>query len=188
MNKSKRNGRCQASCAAGRRSDSEHIMPMPSQEGPTRRRRRSDCFTSCKYTRLSWRCRTRNCSGSDRGRGRAQSRYTDLYEFAPGRVPDPESGRRDSAGESHGSAPVGLERSHLVGKRLAVMVDADSRPVFNAFLSKVFGTGHKETCEVVVRPEVASPFAVEFAATASAGGEECRVVARISPPASAPKH
>jgi signal transduction histidine kinase/ActR/RegA family two-component response regulator len=70
-----------------------------------------------------------------------------------------------------------LERSHLVGKRLGIMVDADSRPVFNTFFAKVFETGVKETCEVVVRPELASPFAVEFAATVSAGGKECRVVA-----------
>ena len=63
-----------------------------------------------------------------------------------------------------GARLLGLERSRLVGKRLAVLVDADSRPVFHAFLARVFDNGIKETCEVVVRPELASPFAVEFAA------------------------
>jgi signal transduction histidine kinase/ActR/RegA family two-component response regulator len=57
------------------------------------------------------------------------------------------------------------------------MVEADSRPVFNAFFAKVFETGVRESCEVVVRPETASPFAVEFAATSTASSKECRVVA-----------
>ena len=105
------------------------------------------------------------------------SRYTDLYEFAPvGYL------TLNRAGEIlqlnlTGSRLLGLERSRLVGKRLAVMVDTDSRPVFNAFLTRTFDDGIKQTCEVVIRPEMASPFAVELAATSSAGGKECRVVA-----------
>src|ERR1017187_3817492 len=105
------------------------------------------------------------------------SRYTDLYEFAPvGYLTLNREGEIRQVNLT-GARLLGLERSHLVGKRLGIMVDADSRPVFNAFFSKVFETGLKETCEVVVRPELASPFAVEFAATVSAGGKECRVVA-----------
>ena len=105
------------------------------------------------------------------------SRYTDLYEFAPvGYL------TLNRAGEIRqlnltGARLFGLERSHLVGKRLAILVDADSRAVFNTFFAKVFDSGIKETCEVVVRPELASPFAVEFAATSAAGGKECRLVA-----------
>jgi signal transduction histidine kinase/ActR/RegA family two-component response regulator len=75
-----------------------------------------------------------------------------------------------------GARLFALERSRMVGRRLAALIDADSRLVFNTFLTNVFEKGGKEACEVVVRPELASPFAVEFAATVSAGGKECRVV------------
>ncbi len=105
------------------------------------------------------------------------SRYTDLYEFAPvGYMTLNHEGEIRQVNLT-GARLLGLERSRLVGKRLAILIDADSRSVFNTFFAKVFETGVKETCEVVVRPELASPFAVEFAATASAGGKECRVVA-----------
>ena len=105
------------------------------------------------------------------------ARYTDLYEFAPvGYLTLNREGEIRQVNLT-GARLSGLERSRLVGKRLAILVDADSRPVFNAFFTKVFETGVKETCEVVVRPELASPFAVEFAATSAAGGKECRVVA-----------
>jgi PAS domain S-box-containing protein len=105
------------------------------------------------------------------------SRYTDLYEFAPvGYLTLNRAGEIRQVNLT-GTRLLGLERSHLVGKRLAVLVDADSRAVFNAFFTKVFDNGSKETCEVVVRPELASPFAVEFSAMSAAGGKECRVVA-----------
>jgi PAS domain S-box-containing protein len=105
------------------------------------------------------------------------SRYTDLYEFAPvGYLTLNREGEIRQVNLT-GSRLLGLERSRLVGKRLAVLIDADTRAVFNTFLTRVFENGSKEACEVVVRPELASPFAVEFAATAAAGGKECRVVA-----------
>jgi PAS domain S-box-containing protein len=104
-------------------------------------------------------------------------RYTDLYEFAPvGYLTLSQEGEIRQVNLT-GTRLLGLERSHLVGKRLAVLVDADSRAVFNAFLTKVFENGTKEACEVVVRPELRSPFAVELSAVASARGTECRVVA-----------
>jgi PAS domain S-box-containing protein len=105
------------------------------------------------------------------------SRYTDLYEFAPvGYLTLNREGEIRQVNLT-GARLLGLERSRLVGKRLAILVDADSRTVFSTFLTKVFGSGTKEVCEVVVRPELAAPFAVELAATASADGKECRIVA-----------
>jgi PAS domain S-box-containing protein len=104
-------------------------------------------------------------------------RYTDLYEFAPvGYLTLNREGEIRQV-NLMGARLLGLERSRLVGKCLAVLVDADSRTVFSTFLTKVFGNGTKEVCGVVVRPELAAPFAVEFAATASADGKECRIVA-----------
>jgi PAS domain S-box-containing protein len=105
------------------------------------------------------------------------SRYTDLYEFAPVGYLTLNRGGEIRQVNLTGARLLGLERAHLVGKRLAILVDADSRPAFNAFLAKLFETGSRGSCEVVVRPELASPFAVEFAATSASGGKECRVVA-----------
>jgi PAS domain S-box-containing protein len=106
------------------------------------------------------------------------SRYTDLYEFAPvGYLTLARNGEIRQVNLT-GSRLLGLERSHLIGKRLAALVDADSRLLFTEFLSKVFGSEGKATCVVVVRPELGSPFAVEFGATAVAGRNDCRVVAR----------
>ena len=116
----------------------------------------------------------------ERSRGEVEeglARYTDLYEFAPvGYLTLSREGEIRQINFT-GARLLGLERSRLVGKRLAIVVDADSRPAFNTFLTKVFETGSKESCEVVVRPELASPFAVEFSATVATGGQECRVVA-----------
>ena len=88
------------------------------------------------------------------------ARYTDLYEFAPvGYLTLNREGEIRQVNLT-GARLLGLPRSRLVGKRLAIIVDAESRPAFNTFLSKVFETGSRESCEVVVRPELASPFAV----------------------------
>ncbi len=66
------------------------------------------------------------------------SRYTDLYEFAPvGYLTLNREGEIRQVNLT-GTRLLGLERSHLVGKRLGNVVDANSRPVFNAFLTKVF--------------------------------------------------
>jgi PAS domain S-box-containing protein len=107
----------------------------------------------------------------------ALSRYTDLYEFAPvGYLTLNLRGEVQQVNLT-GAHLFGLERSRLVGERLALLVDVDSRSDFEAFLTKALSAESTESCEVVVRPELASPFAVEFAGTSAVGGTECRVVA-----------
>jgi PAS domain S-box-containing protein len=105
------------------------------------------------------------------------SRYTELYEFAPVGYLTVNLQSEIRQVNLTGTRLLGLERSHLIGKRLALLVDGDSRAVFNGFLAKVFENGTKESCDVVIRPELGAPFAVELNATASAGGKECRIVA-----------
>ena len=103
-------------------------------------------------------------------------RYIDLYEFAPvGYLTLTRDGEIRRVNLT-GSRLLGLERSHLVGKHLATLVDADSRSIFAEFLGKVFGKETKAACEVLLRPELGSPFAVEFSGASSAGGNDCRVV------------
>jgi PAS domain S-box-containing protein len=104
-------------------------------------------------------------------------RFTDLYEFAP--IGYLTLGREGEIRQVNltGTRLWGLERSHMVGKRLGVLVDANSRSVFNDFMTRVFELGTRLTCEVVVRPELGAPFAVELSGKVSAEGNECRVVA-----------
>jgi PAS domain-containing protein len=117
------------------------------------------------------------------------SRYTDLYEFAPvGYLTLNQRGEIQQVNLT-GSRLLGLERSHLVGKRLSIMVDADSRPVFNAFLAKVFenwGQGKPARWSYALswrRPLPSnSPPRRQPAARNAASSP------RTSPPASAPRH
>jgi len=105
------------------------------------------------------------------------ARFTDLYEFAPvGYLTLNREGEIRQVNLT-GTRLLGLERSHMVGKRLAILVDADSRAIFNDFLARAFELATKAVCEVVIRPELGAPFVVELSAKASAGGDECRVVA-----------
>lgn len=105
------------------------------------------------------------------------SRYTDLYEFAPvGYLTLKRDGEIRQVNLT-GARLLGLERSRLIGKRLAMLIDADSRAAFATFLNRGLANEGTVTCEVVVRPELGAPFAVGLSAAASAGGKECRVVA-----------
>jgi PAS domain S-box-containing protein len=107
----------------------------------------------------------------------ALARYADLYELAPvgyltlDRLGDIRQANLMAA------RLLGLERSRLLGRRLALLVDVDNRPAFEAFFARALEADSKERCEVIVRPELASPFAVEFTATSGTGGTECRMVA-----------
>jgi PAS domain-containing protein len=72
------------------------------------------------------------------------ARFTDLYEFAPvGYLTLNRQGEIRQVNLT-GAHLLGLDRSHLVGKRLATIVDAGSRPAFHAFFTKVLETGSKE--------------------------------------------
>jgi PAS domain S-box-containing protein len=103
------------------------------------------------------------------------ARYTELYEFAPagyltlGR--DGEIRQLNLAG----ARLLGLERSRLVGARFGILLAADSRPDFNAFLAKVFASQTKQACEL--RTEGATSLALEVTGTAADDARECRIVA-----------
>jgi len=105
------------------------------------------------------------------------SRFTNLYESAP--VGYLTFGRDGTIRQVNltGARLLGLERTHLVGRRMGVLLAAGSRPVFDTFLGKVWGSESKEACEVVLHAEGAPSLALELTGTAGEGGQECRVVA-----------
>src|SRR5882672_1531872 len=68
----------------------------------------------------------------------ALEKYTDLYDFAPvGYFSIDESGVILEA-NLRGAALLGVERSRLINRRLLLFMSPTSRPMFLAFLKKVF--------------------------------------------------
>ncbi len=106
----------------------------------------------------------------------ALSNYTDLYDFAP--VGYFTLGRDTTirAVNLTGADLLGTERSRLIKRRLDLFVSNETRPVFDELIAKVFESGNRETCEVVIRREKNIPLQVLIEAVRSESGEECRTV------------
>jgi PAS domain S-box-containing protein len=102
--------------------------------------------------------------------------YTELYDFAP--VGYFTLGRDGTIHRVNltGAVLLGIERSRVVNRRFALFVSDDTRPTFNAFLSKVFEGRSKETCEVTLQKQGNHPLFAHIDATVSEGGQECLAV------------
>jgi PAS domain S-box-containing protein len=80
-------------------------------------------------------------------------KYTDLYDFAPvGYFSIDEQGLILEVNLT-GAALLGIERSRLVKRRLPRFVAPTSRPIFLAFLEKVFAGPGKQVCEAELLKE-----------------------------------
>jgi PAS domain S-box-containing protein len=106
-------------------------------------------------------------------------RYTDLYDFAPvGYFSLNEQGVILEANLT-GAALLGVERSRLIKRRLHQFLSAMSRPVFLAFLERVFTEPGKQVCEVSLLKKGGTSFWADVQATSAASlrGERkwCRV-------------
>jgi signal transduction histidine kinase/ActR/RegA family two-component response regulator len=115
----------------------------------------------------------------ERARGELEAglqSYSELYDFAP--VGYFTLGREGEIRKANltGSRLLKVERSRLVGGRFGRFVAAGSRPVFNAFLKKVFGSRAKEACDVVLQVEGGEPLSVHIEAAASEEEQDCRAV------------
>ena len=73
-----------------------------------------------------------------------------------------------------GGRLLGVDRSGLASRRFGLLVSADSRPAFNAFLKKVFESQAKETCELALRKEGQEPLWARIDATATQDSQACR--------------
>jgi len=79
----------------------------------------------------------------------ALTEYEELYDFAPvGYLTLDEKGSILKVNLA-GAAMLGTERSHLVGRRFALGVTADTRPAFHAFLDTVRRDG-KGACDLAL--------------------------------------
>ena len=94
-------------------------------------------------------------------------KYTDLYDFAPvGYFSLDEQGRILEVNLT-GAALLGVERSRLINRRLPRFVAPTSRPIFLAFLEKVFAGPGKQVCEASLLNEDGTPFWANFQATSA---------------------
>jgi len=105
-------------------------------------------------------------------------KYTDLYDFAPvGYFSIDEQGLISEVNLT-GAALLGVERSQLIGRRLQHFLSPTSRPVFLAFLDKVFAGSGKQICEASLLNKSGTPSWVDFQATPAVSGSEqkwCRL-------------
>ena len=102
-------------------------------------------------------------------------KYTDLYDFAPVGYFTLARDGAIHAVNLRGAALLGLERTPLTGRHFEQFVIIADRPVFTAFLCKVFGSQAKAACELALLKEDEGPIFVQIEAVAVASGQECLV-------------
>jgi PAS domain S-box-containing protein len=97
----------------------------------------------------------------------ALEKYTDLYDFAPvGYFSIDEAGVILEANLT-GAALLGVERSRLVNRRLVLFLSPTSRPIFLAFLNKVFAEPKDQVCEALLLKENGGTFWASFRGTSA---------------------
>lgn len=102
--------------------------------------------------------------------------YTDLYDFAPvGYVTLSPDGVVRAANLT-AAGLLGMDRSRLLGRNIALFVVKETQPFFAAFLGKVFSRQSKESCEVAFTTTGSVSLFVQIEAVLSASGQECRAV------------
>jgi len=107
-------------------------------------------------------------------------KYTDLYDFAPvGYFSMDEQGLILEVNLT-GAALLGVERSRLINRRLQRFVASMSRPVFLAFLEKVFAEPGKQVCEASLLNEDGTPFWADLQAASAASLRGARRWCRVA--------
>ena len=103
-------------------------------------------------------------------------KYTELYDLAPSGYFT--LGNTGDILECNlcGSQMLGKERSYLKGRRFALHVSEDTRPIYNLFLDQVFLTKHKETCEVKLVTNGDNPIYVLLTGIITENQEQCNVI------------
>ena len=101
-------------------------------------------------------------------------KYSDLYDFAPvGYLTLDREGVVREANLTCTSL-LGIDRSRLVNQRFRLCVAALHRPVFDAFLQRVFESKTGESCELQILKEGGPAVEMRLQGTPAASGQECR--------------
>ena len=104
-------------------------------------------------------------------------KYSDLYDLAPVGYFILDRAGVIRAINLAGAGFLGGERSSLINRSLDLFISAETRPVFHDYLSRLFASDTKQTCEVVFHKEGEVPVIVRVEARISGSREEeCRAV------------
>ena len=107
----------------------------------------------------------------------AIEKYKNLYNFAPlGYFTLSKEGKIIELNH-FGSKMLDKERSRLQNSSFGFFITNETRPVFNAFLTKVFESETKETCEVVLITNDKLPIYVHLTGIVAKNEEQCLVTA-----------
>ena len=104
-------------------------------------------------------------------------KYIDLYDFAPvGYATLDRKGIIQDVNLT-GSKLLGVEPSHLIGRRFGQFLTNEDAPTLTALLDKIFTDPAPaiESCEIMLKKEEHRPFFVQIEVLASRSGQECRV-------------
>lgn len=105
----------------------------------------------------------------------AADKYTELFDFAPiGYFTLSKDGNIIDLNLC-GAQMIGRERLHVNKSLFAFFVSDTTKPIFNQFLSDIFDTKEKETCEVTLSNDDSIPFFVQLTGIVSKGGDQCLV-------------
>jgi len=110
----------------------------------------------------------------------ALEKYTDLYDFAPvGYFSIDES---DVILETNltGAALLGVARSRLINRRLLLFIAPTSRPIFLAFLKKVFTGSKDQACEALLLKKGGGTFWAAFQAMSAVCPKGMRKWCRVA--------
>jgi len=105
----------------------------------------------------------------------AAKKYSELYDLAPSGYFTLSKEGEIKELNSCGSQMLGKERSRLIDSRLDSFISNETKPIFNLFLSKVFRSKIKESCEVCLSTNEKLPLFVHLTGLVTENGKQCHL-------------
>jgi PAS domain S-box-containing protein len=100
-------------------------------------------------------------------------RYAALYDFAPLGYFSLDCEGTILSVNLAGSQILGIKPHQLIKRCFSLFVSAETRPIYTAFIDKVFKSNIKESCEITLDGEKNSLRFVRIEAAVSKNGQEC---------------
>ena len=107
----------------------------------------------------------------------AARKYADLYDFAPSGYFTISSGGIITEINFSGASMLGKERSALINSQFGFFLSNDTRADFNQFLSEIFISKEKKTCDLNLSDHWGVPMYVCMTGIADPNGEQCYLTA-----------
>ena len=103
-------------------------------------------------------------------------RYSDFYEFAPSGFITLERDGTISQINLTGAGLIGIPRQELIGCRLESFLPVQCHLEFSGFLTRIFSSGAKESCELMLGRDQSPPRFISIVASLTPNRQECRAV------------